>query len=317
MQAWVVPDSSQPWISKVDIGNSNSRRRQNKTSFVVPFGTFRFEVLPFGLAIAPAIFQRTLDIVLSGMKFEFVLVYIDDIIIYSPSFSSHLHHLGRVLRRLRAYDLHVGLNKCSLAQSSVLLLGHEVSASGITPDHHHVSTIQGMPRTIDVHEVKSFVALCSYYRVHVARFANIAEPLLYLMINNASFLWTSQQEQAFLQLKQALTSAPVLAYPDFNKPFLLTTDASDVAIGAVLERVDNFGHAHPIAYFSRSLTSVQRRYSVMEKEGYALVESIRHFKPFLSLGHFLAYTYHQALLALRNPKSKIAEGRIQRWQLFL
>ena len=145
----------------------------------------------------------------------------------------------------------------------------------------------------------------------------MAEPLLSLLRDHIPFIWSSTCEQAFHDLKQALTTAPVLAYPNFSRPFLLSTYAYQVAIGAVLEQVDTMNYRHPIAYFSRTLNTTQRKYSVSEKECLALVESIRHFRQFLTLGHFLVYTDHKALQALTNPKSKVAEGRLQRWQLFL
>ena len=290
---------------------------KHKTAFVVPFGTYQFEVLPFGLSTAPAIFQRTLDLVLSGIKSEFVLVYIDDLIVYSATFSLHVKHVDVVFSRLQQYNLRVGLIKCSFVQSSVTFLGHTVSADGIVPDSSHLNIIRDCPTPTSTHSVKSFIALCSYYRSHILHFAEMVEPLLVLLRDNTPFVWSSACEQAFRELKQALTTAPVLAYPDYTRPFILCTDASQVAIGAVLEQVGTSGFRHPVAYFSRTLNVTQRKYTVSEKECLALVEAIRHFRQFLTFGHFLVYTDHKALQALVNPKSKVAEGRLQRWQLFL
>ena len=145
----------------------------------------------------------------------------------------------------------------------------------------------------------------------------MVEPLLVILPDNTPFVWSSACEQAFRELKQALTTAPVLAYPDYTRPFILCTDASQVAIGAVLEQVGTSGFRHPVAYLSRTLNVTQRKYTVSEKECLALVKAIRHFRQFLTFGHFLVYTDHKALQALVNPKSKVAEGRLQRWQLFL
>ena len=259
-----------------------------------------------------------MDLVLAGIKYDHVLVYIDDLIIFSRTSAEHALHLDSVLSRLESFGLHVGIDKCSFAQPEVHFLGHTVSAQGLRPDASLIKTVRDWPEPKDSAQVRSFLALCGYYRQFVLHFSDIAEPLQALTHKGVPFIFDVHCRESFVQLKQSLISSPVLSFPSFDRPFVLCTDASDVAMGAVLEQPDDLGQLHPVAYFSKTLNSSQRNYHVTDRECLSLVEAITHWSPFLSLGHFQVFTDHRALTCLnKTDQNRNVEGRLARWQLTL
>jgi hypothetical protein len=206
-----------------------------------------------------------MDTVLNDVKFEFALAYIDDVIVYSHSFSDHLMHVDAILHLLQEHKMKVGLPKCNFAVKEVHYLGHVVSAEGISPDPQHIKQILDWKPPQNPHEVKQFTHLCGYYREFILHFADIAEPLTALTRKDVEWKWTAKEQSDFEALQRAITTAPVLAYPSFDRPFILATDASDFAIGSVLEQLDDNGKLHPIAFLSRTLNSTERKYSATER----------------------------------------------------
>ena len=284
---------------------------QQKTAFNTSEGLYQFNMMPFGLCNASATFQRLMDRVLHGLKWHSCLVYIDDIVVVGGSMREHLHNLGCVLGRLREAGLRVKPSKCRFLQKEVKFLGHVVSENGISTDPGKTEAIQKWPVPRSRRELQQFLGLANYYRRFIKSFALIAKPLQYLTEKNAPFEWTAACQKSFDDLRKCLASAPILAYPDHSKPFLLDTDASDVGIGAVLSQIQDNGSEGVIAYASRSLSRQEQKYCVTRKELLAVVEFTHHFRPYLLGKKFTLRTDHSSLIWMQNFKEP--EGQLARW----
>ena len=304
------------WFSTLDLLSGywqvevNAADRE-KTAFCTTEGLFQFRVMPFGLCNAPATFQRLMDLVLAGLQWSECLVYLDDVIILGRDFKEHLRNLRSVLQRLRDAGLRLKPSKCSFFQQEVKYLGHVISRTGISTDPDKTSRVLSWPPPTSKREVQRFLGFASYYRRFVKDFAHIAQPLHRLTQNTASFAWTSACQDAFDELHRRLCSAPVLAYPNFSKHFILDTDASDVGIGAVLSQLDDEGRERVVAYGSRTLSKAERRYCVTRRELLAVVVFTRQYRPYLTGRKFLLRTDHGSLTWLKNFKEP--EGQLARW----
>lgn len=307
------------WFSTLDLrsGYHAIPKRQedrDKTAFVTRRGCFRYKVMPFGLTCAPSVFQRLVDLVLIGLTYISVLVYLDDIIVFSRDFDTHVSRLGEVLERLRKANLKLHPSKCHLFQRRVSFLGHVISEKGIEMQEEKISVVRDWPVPRNITELRSFLGLCSYYRRFVKNFSNIAAPLHRLQRKDAPFVWTEEQETAFNQLKEALTTAPVLGMPREDGVFKVDTDASSVGLGAVLSQ-DQDGREVVIAYSSRSLSRAERNYDVTKKELLAVVFALKTFKQYVLERHFEIRTDHAALQWLmRTPEPM---GQLARWLTFI
>ena len=227
------------YFSKIDLYSGYHQIRikkedTHKTAFRTRYGYYEFLVLPFGLTNAPATFMTLMNDIFREYLDEFVIVYLDDILIYSKTKEEHLKHLWLVLETLKKHKLYAKLKKCELVQQKVEYTGHYISAEGITVDPRKISTIKDWPASTNVSEVRSFLGLASYYRKFVPGFSAIATSLTSLLHKDKHFQWTPSEQEAFDSLKERLITAPVLLLPDPNKPFTITTDTSDFAIGTVL-----------------------------------------------------------------------------------
>ena len=238
---------------------------KEKTAFVTPFGTFEFNVMPFGLTNVPATFQRLMNYVLREAIGKFVLVYLDDINIFSKTFEEHLEHLKWVFAKLREAGLGCREEKCEFVREKIQFLGHEVSAEGLSPDPDKVESIRVYPKPITVTALRRFLGLASYYRKFIKDFSKIAAPLYYLLRKDVMWTWGPDQKKAFNTLKNALMSSPVLTYPRFDEPFVLHTDASNFGLGAVLSQRNKQGHEQVIAYASRTMTYAEQNYTTTER----------------------------------------------------
>ena len=238
------------------------------------------------------------------------MIYIDDIIVYGKTFKESLKNIETVFERLRIAGLKLKATKCKLFSKSLSFLGHIISDSGIETDPEKISAVKEWPIPVNVTEVQSFLGLCSYYRRFIPKFADIAKPLHRLTEKGQKFVWNSECEQAFGTLKKYLTEAPILAYPDFSKPFILDTDASDTSIGAVLSQVHD-GKERVVCYGSISLTKSERKYCVTRKELLSLVHFVKHYRHYLLGKQFKIRTDHNSLRWLM--KTKNPEGQMARW----
>ena len=288
---------------------------KDKTAFVTKNAKFVFNRMPFGLKNAPSTFQQCTSTVLKDLLGKCCCVYADDILCYSPDLKTHMADLQKIFDRLIAASLTLNPKKCKIAVQEVKYLGHILSPTGIQPNPAKVTVIQNHPIPKTVTEVRRFLGLTQYYRRFQKGYANIAKPLQNLTKNDVSFEWTPACQQAFDTLIDNLTSAPLLAYPDCEKPFLLSCDASDVAIGYILSQLDNDKREHVIEYSGRALRRAELNYSVTDKEALAVVEGFRHFHTYLYGNHTTVITDHIALEHIhKNPK---ITGRVARWNILL
>jgi hypothetical protein len=277
---------------------------REKTAFIVKQGTYEFTVMPFGLTNVPATFQRLMNQVFNGMLYKGVIVYLDDINIYSKTFEEHLAKLQEVLKRLRAAGLKLGPDKCYFLKRQIEFLGHVISKEGISTDPAKVDKVQNFPRPKDLTKVRSFLGLASYYRKFIQDFSKIARPLNQLMQKDTPFKWKKEQQQSFEILKEKLTTLPILAHPDFEKPFYLLTDGSSEGLGAVLAQLNEKGQEQVIAYASKSLQGAQKSYSATEFKCLAVVWAVKQFHHYLDIKLFVIITDHSALTWLRSSPMK-------------
>ncbi|XP_060075036.1 uncharacterized protein LOC132554744 [Ylistrum balloti] len=287
---------------------------QEKSAFVTEFGQFKFHVMPFGMKTAPATFARMMDKMLRGLSN--VVAYFDDIVVFTETWEDHKTQLRNVLQRLREDGLTVKPSKCILGEEELYCLGHVVGHGSVKPDDRKIKVMTDFPLPQSKKGVRSFLGMTGYYRKFVKDYARIAEPLTDMLKSKepTKVVWTENRVNAFRALKDAMTQAPVLINPDFEKHFYLQTDASNTAIGGVLsQKVD--GDEHPVAYTSRKLLPREINYSTVEKECLAIVWSIETFGYYLNGVQFTVETDHNPLVWLE--KTKLKNQRLMRWALAL
>ena len=288
---------------------------RQKTAFATPQGHLEFIVMPFGLCNALATFQRVIEYVLARLQWEHCLVYLDDIIVFSETFNKHITRLSGVFDRLRNAGLKLKPKKCCFARSSVQYLGHIVSRIGLEAKKSKVQAVRDYPRSTNATEVRSFLGLVGYYRRFVRGFSTIANPLFNLERRATQFYWGTDCEAAFNELKTKLTTAPILAFPNFDVQFTLTTDASNHNLGAILFQTYE-GKEYVVAYqVGYVLQKAERNYSTIQKEVFALVWAVGHFRPYLFRRSFALITNHCPLTWLNTTKEP--RGRLARWLLHL
>jgi hypothetical protein len=304
------------WFTSLDLAAGfhqveMAEEDKEKTAFICSEGLYEFNVMPFGLKNAPGTFQRLMDEVLREYRGEFAEVYVDDIMIYSRTLEEHLVHIEKVLHKLREYNLVVKLKKSEFCKNKIDFLGHEIGIEGIKPNAKKIEAITKIAEPTTVTEVRSFLGLCSYYRKFVKGFAKIARPLNNLIKLDTPFIWTEEQQEAFEKLKEILTQTPILAHPNFEKDFILITDASADGLGAILAQKNEDDKEVVIAYASRSTNNNERNYPITDLECLAIVWGIQHFHKFLINTKFKVITDHAALKGLMNDKEP--KGRRARW----
>lgn len=226
-----------------------------------------------------------------------VLVFFDDILIYSRTYEQHLEHLKQVLSLLAENEWKVKASKCSFQQPTVHYLGHVISAAGVATDEEKIATIRDWPRPLDVKQLRSVLGMFGYYRKFIAGYGSISLPLAELLRKHVPFIWTKETELAFQCLKKALILAPVLALPDFSCTFVIETDASDGGIGAVLMQRD-----HPLAFVSRALGPRNWALSTYEKEYMAILLAVEQWRPYLQFKEFVIKTDHASLTHLSDQR---------------
>ena len=287
-----------------------------KTAFKTKFGHFEFNKMPFGLTNAPATFQRLMDRILRNEIEEFVQVYLDDIIIYSKSWEEHLGHIQIILERLEEAGLKLGRDKCFFGKTELEFLGHIITREGIKPNPDKVAKVKNWPIPTDKTKVRGFLGLVGYYRRFIKNFSDIAKPLYNVSGSTRIFGWGEPQQQAFDKLKNELINHVVMKYPDFTKPFIVSTDASKIALGAVLSQEDENGQERPIAFASKTLVDAQTRYSATELELMAIWYALTQvFKQYLLGQRFIIVTDHKAIKGLLESDN--GSDRIQKWRLDL
>jgi cell fate (sporulation/competence/biofilm development) regulator YlbF (YheA/YmcA/DUF963 family) len=282
------------------------------TAFVAPgIGFYQFKVLPYGLHNATQTMQRLMDRLFRHR--EDVFVYLDDIVIATPTFQKHVEVLREVLDKLESNKLTVNFEKCQFCQPRLSFLGYEVDEKGLHTSTKKVEAILNFPKPTTTTELRSFAGLAGWYRRFVQDYASMVAPLYELTKTKKKkdkLEWNEEADQAFNEIKTALSTAPVLATPNFSLPFYVHCDASKKGIGGVLTQIQN-GEEHPIAFVSRQFHGAERNYSTTEQECLAVVFSLEKFRPYVEGYHFTVYTDHASLKWLM--KLEQPSGRLARW----
>lgn len=308
------------WFTTLDLASGYwqvevAKADREKTAFITHQGLYEFNVMPFGLKNAPGTFQRLMNYVLQEHIGKYVAVYLDDIIIYSKTFEQHVDHIKTIFDALRKAILKIKLKKCYFCFPNINFLGHIVGRHGISVDSSKVEKIKNFPKPTNVKDVRAALGLFSYYRKFVKDFSKIAAPISTLLKKETPFKWTEKQQKAFDFLKECLMKAPILQYPDFEKPFILFTDASGTGLGAVLSQKDDENRERVIAYASRSLNKAERNYGITDQECLAVIWAVKYFEQYLGLLPFQVVTDHSALKYLQT--AKMPTGRRARWIMYL
>lgn len=292
-----------------------SEQSKDKTAFICSQGLFQFKVMPFGLKNAPASFQRLMEVVLGDLRGKICFVYLDDIIIYSASKQQHFLDIDAVLSKLRKANLTVNMKKTHFFRDSLKFLGHIVSATGVEADPEKVQAVQDFPVPRNIKELQRFLGMAGWYHRFVPHFSMIVEPLNALKRKGAKFLWTPQCQASFDALKDQLTSPPVLGHPNFNLPFMVYTDASEVGLGAVLVQQTGLGTEEVLAFASRTLNAAERNYTTTEQECLAIVWALEKWRYYLEGKFFTVVTDHSSLVWIF--KTQKPNTRLIRWALRL
>ena len=281
-------------------------------------GLYQFSRLPFGVASAPAIFQRLMDTILRGVPH--VICYLDDLLITGVDEEDHLHNLEQVLKLFTEHGLRLKKEKCIFLAKSVEYLGHQISKEGIQALPSKVDAIAQAPEPKNVQELRSFLGLLNYYGKFIKNLSSILYPINQLLQASHKWEWTQECQEAFTEAKKQLTSSDVLTHYDPDLPINMAADASAYGIGAVISHVLPDGAERPICFASRTLTTSEQNYAQLEKEALALVFGTKKFHQYLYGRKFTLITDHKPLTAIFGPKKGIpslAAARLQRWAIFL
>uniref|UniRef100_A0A914EFL0 RNA-directed DNA polymerase n=1 Tax=Acrobeloides nanus TaxID=290746 RepID=A0A914EFL0_9BILA len=290
-----------------------------KCGVITESGTYQFTHLPFGLRNATAMFSRCMARVLEGVTGDGVLTYVDDVLVYTkdPDFRVHLRKLRQVFQRFREFNLKLKPTKCEFGKRSVTFLGHTLKKDGYCPAEVNLKLIREYPKPTNLREVRGFLGLASFYRKFVMGFSDIAEALIKLSRKNCKFEWNEKQSKSFERIKEALLSGATLKYPNYEKPFHLFVDASSVAYGAALMQQEEEGKSSykAISFFSKSLSSAERKWPPVQCELAAIVAALRVFKPFVYMSKIMLHTDHKPLTYLMEKAEM--HSNLARWLIEL
>lgn len=310
------------YISSIDLKDAFwqielDSKSKEKTAFSIPGRPlYHFRVMPFGLCNAAQSMCRLMNKVVPHQYHDRIFVYIDDLLICSPDFESHIELLSVVATRLRLANLTINLEKSKFCLTEVKYLGFIIGDGCIKTDPEKISAIVDFPVPCTVRHVRRFIGMSGWYRRFIENYASIAAPITDLMSNKTGkFEWSKAAQIAFDKLKQALSTAPILAHPDFNRRFYIQCDASTHGVGSVLYQLEDDGSEKPIAYMSQKLNSAQKNYSVTELECLAAVLSIKKFRAYVEGMPFTVITDHASLKWLMDQRD--LNGRLARWSLKL
>ena len=292
-----------------------TQRAREISAFVTPSGLYQYKVMPFGMKNAPATFQRMVNKLVRDI--DGCEGYIDDVVIFSDNWSDHIRQIKRFFQIMREAKLTINLMKSEFGKATVKYLGHIVGQGQVRPLDAKIQTIVKYPIPTSRKELARFLGMAGYYRNFCLNFSDIAAPLTNLLSKKVKFVWTDDCQLAFDKVKLLLQKSPVLKSPDYEKPFKLIIDSSDVGTGSVLVQEASDGLDHPVSYFSKKFLKYQRNYSVVEKETLGLVLALEHFDVYLGSTPFKikVYTDHNPLTFLKTMKNK--NQRLVRWSLAL
>jgi hypothetical protein len=273
-------------------------------------GQWEFSRMPMGLCNSVGTFQRMVDLVFKDLINKSLVAYIDDLNCFSKTLEDHLIDLEKLFNCVRIANLKLNISKCFFFKDKLNFLGYVITKEGLETDPAKIEKVKNFPTPTTVTQIKSFIGIASYYRRFINNFAAIARPL-HNLTKKGQNTWNQESLEAFNKLKDALTKTPVLTRPDFDKPFVLVTDASGVGLGGVLSQLDENGHEHPIQYISRGLRGPELNYGVSKLEGLAIIWAVKIFRPYLLGKPFTIITDHAAINGLL--KSQEPTGILARW----
>lgn len=295
------------YFSKLDLRSGYHQIRMHeddisKTTFRTHEGHYEFCVMPFGLSNAPETFQSLMNDVSKQHLRKFILVFFDDILIYSRSWTSHLEHVKVALSLLRDHTLFSKMSKCVFAATRIDYLGHVISAKGVAADPKKVEVILAWPRPHNLKTLRGFLGIIGYYRRFIRDYGSIARPLTALLKKNVKFQWNPEAEEAFRRLQKVMTEAPVLVLPNFNERFIVEADASNVGMGAVLMQ-----NGHPLAFASKAFNVRTAQLSAYERELRAIIFAVQQWRSFLVGRVFTIRTDHLTLKHLLEQRNMSPE----------
>lgn len=288
---------------------------QEILAFTTPFGSYLWNRMPMGYINSSSVFQRAMNETLDEHLFFCCLVYIDDIIVYSPTLEQHLIDLEKVLTSLQAFGWQLKLAKCKFCFTELDFLGHTISQGKVQVAKKNIDKLKNAKRPCNVKELQSFLGLTNYYRRFIKDYTTVVSPLFNLLRKDAEFKWDNNCEKAYLQIVELLNQYPILKLPDFEKTFIIRTDASDFGLGMTLAQVHD-GIEHPVCYNSIKLIPAQRKWPTWKKEGCAVVMAIKHWHHYVAHAPFIVITDHEALTRILDPE-KTCKPIIDRWRIFL
>jgi hypothetical protein len=269
-----------------------------------------WRVMPFGLCNASATFQQCLDVCLGDLLWSICLVYIDDIVTYSATFKDHLKHVRTVLDRLGTFGLKIAPKKCQFLRQSIEFLGHEVDRDGIHMTSKRQGEIEEMPYPATPKLLYSFLCSCAYYRRFIKQFSKRADPLRKVIMDapkkTAPLAWTDELKAIFDELRHSLCSAEVLLPARFDRPFIITTDACDLGLGALLEQADDEEHLRPITYASRTLSKTERNYPTVKLESLAIYWAAKYYKEYVYQMPVMFFTDHMPAVRVLTRTDAVA-----------
>ncbi|SPC60765.1 uncharacterized protein UHOD_11147 [Ustilago sp. UG-2017b] len=291
-----------------------------KTAFCTRYGLFQYNVMPFGLTNAPASFQHLMNDTFKDMLDRSLIIYLDDLLIYSSTLEQHQGHVSAVLARLRQAGLYAKAEKCQFSTSQTEFLGFVVSDQGVSMDPSKTEVITNWPVPKSVHDVQVFLGFCNFYRKFIPQYSRTAYPLTQLLrkeAQSAPFAWNNEAQHAFEQLRSAFGTDTILRHFDPTQPIIVETDASDFAVAAVLSQSFDQGTRHPIAFFSKKLDPAQLNYPIFDKEMFAIVAAFKHWRQYLEGAKFpvQVLTDHRSLEYFTTTKQ--LNCRQARWSELL
>eukprot|EP00253_Pinus_taeda_P011178 PITA_11178 len=299
-------------FSKIDLRSSYHQIRIKeediaKTTFRTRYGHYEFVVLPFGLTNAPATFMCLMNSIFHQYLDRFVLIFIDDILVYSRTVEEHQEHLRKVLQTLREHQLYAKFSKCDFFKEEIQYLGHVISKEGIAVDPEKIKAIMDWPVPKDVADIRSFMGLAGYYRRFVEGFSRVAFPITSLQKKGKAFQWTPNCQKSFEQLKHLLTTAPILRIVDPDKDYVVCTDASKEGVGGVLMQ-----EGRVVAYESRKLKEHEQKYSTYDLELTAVIHALKMWRHYL-IKH-LQGKENRVADALSRKVQQLYEVSISEWK---
>jgi hypothetical protein len=285
---------------------------KNKTTFINEWGSFAYNVMPFGLKNALAVFSRIVIAAFREFIHKFIEFYMDDWMMYSLR-KEHMLLIRLMFDQCREMQIYLNLRTCIFYLPHGNMLGHIVCQEGVLVDKTKVVVILNMPPPTSTHQCRSTLGHIRYYRKFVRRYVTIIAPLEHLLKKSELFQWTLECDRAFEILKENLDTTPILIFPYWEKEFHVHVDASGIALGAILAQPENGNMDHPICFSSKKISQVEHNYTTTEGEGFAMIYSLQKFRHYMLGSHFKFFTDHFVLKYLVNKP--VLEGRMCRWLL--